>query len=66
ELRPFAEALLALRPDRILWGSDWPHVGLRSGMPNTGDLLELFGAWVPDDADRRRILVENPDALFGF
>ncbi|MCJ2020617.1 amidohydrolase family protein [Methylobacterium sp. E-065] len=66
ELRPYVEALLALRPDRLLWGSDWPHVGLRSGMPNTSDLLELFGSWVSDEADRRRILVDNPDALFGF
>lgn len=66
ELRPFVDTLLARRPDRILWGSDWPHVGLRSGMPNTSDLLELFGSWVPDDADRRRILVDNPDRLFDF
>lgn len=66
DLRPYADALLAMRPDRILWGSDWPHVGLRGGMPNTSDLLDLFGAWVSDDADRHRILVDNPAKLFSF
>jgi predicted TIM-barrel fold metal-dependent hydrolase len=66
ELRPFTDVLLAARPDRILWGSDWPHVGLRSGMPDTGDLMELFGSWIPDEEHRRRVLVENPLALFDF
>lgn len=66
ELQPYTDALLATRPDRILWGSDWPHVGLKSGMPNTSDLFELFGSWISDDANRRRILVENPARLFDF
>lgn len=66
DVAPYAEAILAQRPDRLLWGSDWPHVGLKTGMPNTSDLLDLLGRWVPDEALRNRILVDNPAALFDF
>ena len=62
----FAAALVAARPDRILWGSDWPHVMCRRPMPNDGDLLDALAAWVPDEAARRAILVDNPARLYGF
>ena len=48
----------------MLWGSDWPHTDLSSGMPNDGDLLDLLGAWT-DDAARDAILVTNPASLYG-
>jgi 2-pyrone-4,6-dicarboxylate lactonase len=49
----------------LLWGSDWPHVQMNGrGMPNDGDLLDLFAQWVPDAAMRERILVQNPLALY--
>jgi predicted TIM-barrel fold metal-dependent hydrolase len=63
---PFARALVATAPDRCLWGSDWPHVAVTGPMPNTGDLLSLLARWVPDEALRTRILVDNPARLYGF
>jgi predicted TIM-barrel fold metal-dependent hydrolase len=66
DVTPFARALIETRPDRMLWGSDWPHVACRLAMPNDGDLLGLLAAWAPDEAVRRRILVDNPARLYGF
>jgi predicted TIM-barrel fold metal-dependent hydrolase len=63
---PFAQALVAARPDRMLWGSDWPHVAIKPPMPKIGDLLDLFAEWVPDEATRKRIFVDNPHKLYGF
>jgi predicted TIM-barrel fold metal-dependent hydrolase len=63
---PLVSALIKERPDRLLWGSDWPHVMVKGMMPNTTDLLDLLSEWVPDGAVRKQILVDNPQALFGF
>ena len=65
-LTPFAQALAAAAPERLLWGSDWPHPSNTGAMPNPGELLDLLAAWVPDEGGRRRILVDNPAALYGF
>jgi predicted TIM-barrel fold metal-dependent hydrolase len=62
---PLARALVAHRPDRLLWGSDWPHVNMNGRtMPNDGDLLDLLLDWAPDAALRDRILADNPARLF--
>ncbi len=61
---PFAKALVEERPDRLLWGSDWPHVMFK--IPDTTDLFDLLLDWVPDEKVRTRILVDNPASLFGF
>jgi predicted TIM-barrel fold metal-dependent hydrolase len=66
DLVPFVQELVAARPDRIVWASDWPHVFVKGQMPNTTDLLDLLADWVPDDATRRRVLVDNPAELYGF
>jgi predicted TIM-barrel fold metal-dependent hydrolase len=66
DLIPMAQALVKERPDRILWGSDWPHVMLKGQMPNTTDLLDLLSVWIPDEKTRTQILVHNPQKLFGF
>ena len=66
DLAPYVQALVAERPDRIVWASDWPHAFVKGKMPNTTDLLDAFGEWVPDERDRRRILVDNPAELYGF
>jgi predicted TIM-barrel fold metal-dependent hydrolase len=66
DVTPFAHALLAAAPGRIVWGSDWPHVMVKGAMPNDGDLADLLADWVPDEALRRRVLVENPARLYGF
>ena len=66
DVRPFHDALLRAAPDRLLWGSDWPYIGLNDDPPNVGALLDLFDLWVNDDALREKILVANPAALYGF
>jgi 2-pyrone-4,6-dicarboxylate lactonase len=66
EVDSFAHALVDAAPERLLWGSDWPHVMVKSAMPNDGALLDLLGRWIPDAALRRRVLVDNPAALYDF
>lgn len=60
---PFAQALVAAAPNRVLWGTDWPHTNVRA-MPDDGDLVDLLAKFVPDQATRRRILVDNPQRLY--
>ncbi len=63
----FARALIARRPDRCVWGSDWPHIAYNHGqMPNDADLLDQLLGWAPDEAVRRRLLTDNPARLYGF
>ncbi|MBM0207373.1 amidohydrolase family protein [Micromonospora sp. STR1s_5] len=66
DLRPFAQALVESAPDRLVWGTDWPHVMLPEPVPNTGELTDELAAWVPDEATRSQILVTNPERLYGF
>ncbi len=62
---PFARALIERAPDRVLWGTDWPHPNVRH-MPDDGDLLDLLAEFAPDGATRDRILVTNPERLYDF
>lgn len=62
---PIAKAVVAAAPDRVLWGTDWPHPNLVD-MPDEGELLDLLARIVPDEALRHRILVDNPTALYDF
>jgi 2-pyrone-4,6-dicarboxylate lactonase len=66
DLRPFHQALLAANADRLLWGSDWPHVHMTADMPEVGHLVDLFTDWTKDEGLRQKILVENPQRLYGF
>ena len=66
DMVPYVQALLAARPDRLVWASDWPHVSFKGEMPNTTDLLDQMLTWVPDGAQRHQILVRNPEQLYGF
>jgi D-galactarolactone isomerase len=62
-----ARAFVAAAPERMLWGSDWPHPNLSvTQKPDDAVLFDLLSEWAPNDAVRRRILVENPQALYGF
>jgi predicted TIM-barrel fold metal-dependent hydrolase len=63
---PFARALIAAAPERILWGTDWPHPNISKHMPNDGDLVDLLPLYMPDAALQRRVLVDNPHRLYGF
>jgi predicted TIM-barrel fold metal-dependent hydrolase len=63
---PLGRALAEAVPERCVWGSDWPHVAHWEHMMNVGDLLDLLADWVPDEATRRRVFVDNPAQLYGF
>jgi predicted TIM-barrel fold metal-dependent hydrolase len=63
---PFARALIETAPDRILWGTDWPHPNVGKHMPNDGDLMDLFTRMAPEPALQKKILVDNPGRLYGF
>jgi 2-pyrone-4,6-dicarboxylate lactonase len=63
---PAAQRLLNEVPQRLMWGSDWPHVFIKSAMPNDGDLFNLFLDWVGDRDLLRTILVDNPADVYGF
>ena len=62
---PFAKALVEGAPDRVLWGTDWPHPNVKV-MPNDGETVDLIPLYAPDEALQRKLLVENPARLFGF
>lgn len=59
-----AQALIAAAPDRVTWGSDWPHVKLPIEMMDTGDILNQLEVWAPDEVQRRKILVDNPERFY--
>jgi predicted TIM-barrel fold metal-dependent hydrolase len=78
DIVPFAKALIAANPDRIVWGTDWPHpdsVTPPGKKPtdvtplyqiDDGRLLNQLPVWAPDPATCKRILVDNPARLYGF
>ncbi len=66
DVKPMAEALIEAAPDRIMWGTDWPHPNKYVVNPNDADLVEAFGDWVTDETMRRRIMVDTPAAFYRF
>ena len=62
---PMARALIAAAADRLIWGSDYPHLSFADKV-GTVELFNLLHRWAPDEATKRKILVENPARLFGF
>jgi 2-pyrone-4,6-dicarboxylate lactonase len=66
DIVPFAQALVKAAPDRVVWGSDWPHPAAKQKMPDDGDLADMLTAWVPEEAQRKKMLVDNPARLYGF
>lgn len=65
DARPLAQALIETAPDRIIWGSDYPHLSFADKVGSV-ELFNLLGQWGPDEATRRRILADNPRQLFRF
>ena len=61
-----AQALVLQNPERLVWGSDWPHPQFVGNMPNDGQLLDELARWAPDEFCRNRILVDNPARLYDF
>jgi 2-pyrone-4,6-dicarboxylate lactonase len=66
DVNNFAQALVSANPERLLWGTDWPHVMVKGKMPNDADLCDLLGEWVTDEDVLHKVLVSNPAALYGF
>lgn len=64
--RVLAESVLMAAPDKVVYGSDWPHVAVPGHMPNTGHLRNLLAEWVPDPGLRQQVLVDNAAKLYGF
>ncbi len=62
---PMARAILEAAPDRVIWGSDYPHLSF-AHLVGSVQLFNLLADWAPEEATRRKILVENPARLFGF
>ena len=63
---PFARALVAENPERMVWGTDWPHPALQHFMPDDGVLVDALDTYVRSAEEKARILVENPLRLYGF
>jgi predicted TIM-barrel fold metal-dependent hydrolase len=61
-----AQALVKAAPERMVWGSDWPHPSVKEPKPDDALLFDLLSEWAPDEATRHRILVENPATVYGF
>lgn len=59
-----AAGLAALAPDRVLWGTDWPHTLAPQRKPNGATLFDKLAHWVPDAGLRKRVLVDNPQELY--
>jgi len=66
DLMPYVDALIAAAPDRLLWCTDWPHLTYEKTMPNDANLLEFIFRCTPDPTIRRKMLVDNPVALYDF
>ena len=68
EATKIAQAFVSAAPERVVWGSDWPHPGEQGkpALPDDALLFDLLAVWAPQESTRRRILVENPENLYGF
>jgi len=64
DMKPFVETLLGERPDRCVWGTNWPHPGMTAYMPNDADLLDLLESWIPREAMRELLFASNATRLY--
>jgi predicted TIM-barrel fold metal-dependent hydrolase len=63
-LQPFVKLLLSERPDRCVWGTNWPHPGMARFMPNDADLFDLLESWLPDESVRVPLFAANAARLY--
>ena len=67
DVAPLARAIVSAAPDRVVWGTDWPHPAAHGKlMPNDGVLADLVLDWIPDEAQRKKVLADNPARFYGF
>jgi predicted TIM-barrel fold metal-dependent hydrolase len=66
DVKPMAHALVEAAPERIMWGTDWPHPNKYVVNPNDGDLVDALGDWVTDPGLLQKILVDNPARFYRF
>jgi D-galactarolactone isomerase len=66
DVSAIARTLIAAAPERVVWGSNWPHPNIFENKPDEALLLDILGDWAPDEATRHAILVENPATLYDF
>ena len=65
-MNQIARALIDWAPERMIWGSNWPHATLTEDRPDDRALFDLLNDWVPEESRRNRILKHNPEELYGF
>lgn len=61
---PFAKCLVEEIPERVFWGTDWPHPNMRSYMPDDGKLVDFIPRIAPAESLQRKLLVVNPRRLY--
>ena len=67
DVAELGRALIRHAPERVIWGSNWPHVSLApDDTPNDAQLLDVVASWIPDGKTRQSIFVDNPARLYGF
>ena len=66
DMKPLVETLIKERPDRCVWGSNWPHPGLHDFMPNDADLVDQLESWLPGDNAREALFAKNAQKLYRF
>jgi predicted TIM-barrel fold metal-dependent hydrolase len=66
DVAPLAQAYIHAAPERMVWATDWPHPTMKEAKPDDAILLGLLAEWAPNEPTRHRILVENPEVLYGF
>ena len=66
DVAPLARSLIAANPDRVVWGTDWPHPAYGGAMPDDAALVDSAAEWTADEAIRRKLFAENAAAFYGF
>lgn len=66
DVTSLAHAIIDANPDRVVWGTDWPHPKHEGAMPNDGQMCDRLLDWIPDAGVRNRVLATNPARLYGF
>jgi len=66
DVTPLAQAYIDAAPERMVWATDWPHPTEKTVKPDDAILFDLLSEWAPNEPTRHRILVENPELLYGF